>query len=387
MPLDKGFVQGSTAPCSRVFEGSGMTLSSSMTARSPKPWHSGQAPCGLLNEKRFGIGVFGREPAGPALELLGKAVLSPAFGPDEDAAFPLLETHLERVGQPLPLVDAECDPVHENVERAVRLGDGVEFDNGAGDDGPGESVLLERGEAPVAGPGEGDEGPRPRGLPGKLGDDSVDRVADDRAAALETVDGADAGEEDAEEIEDLGDRGHGRARVLGGALLLDGDGRGNAFDEVGVGLVHPFEELAGVGGERFDVAALAFGVERVEGQGGLARAADPGDDDELVEGDVEIDPFQVVDPDTAKDDALCRRHGLIRIIHYNTLFSGSFLPPGRRTQLVTGGDGIMRVRAGFAIIARSERSPCRSSVSSGSPWRWRWTASPSPWGWPAAPGG
>ena len=144
----------------------------------------------------------------------------------------------------------------------------------------------------------------PGGSRRELGDHAVDRVAEDGPAALKAVDGPDPGEEDAEEIEDLGDRGHGRARVLGGALLLDGDGRRDALDEVGVGLVHPLEELAGVGGEGFDVAALAFGVERVEGQGGFARAADPGDDDELVEGDVEVDVFQVVDLDAAEDDVV-----------------------------------------------------------------------------------
>ena len=32
------------------------------------------------------------------------------------------------------------------------------------------------------------------------------------------------------------------------------------------------EELAGVGGQRLDVAPLALGVDRVEGQGRLARA-------------------------------------------------------------------------------------------------------------------
>ena len=140
----------------------------------------------------------------------------------------------------------------------------------------------------------------PAGSRRQLGDHAVDRVAEDRPAALEAVDGADPGEEDPEEVEDLGDRGHGRARVLGRALLLDGDGRRDALDQVGVGLVHPFEELAGVGGQGLDVAALAFGVERVEGQGGLARAADPGDDDELVERDVEVDPLEVVDPDAAE---------------------------------------------------------------------------------------
>ena len=131
-------------------------------------------------------------------------------------------------------------------------------------------------------------------------DDGVDRVAGDGPAALEAVDRPDPGVEDAEVVEGLGDRGHGRAGILGRRLLLDGDGRRDAVDQVGVGLVHPLQELAGVGREGFDVAALAFGVERVEGQRGLARAAHAGDDDELVERDVEVDGLQVVRPDPAQ---------------------------------------------------------------------------------------
>ncbi len=185
----------------------------------------GAGAVGAVEREEIRIGVLGREPAGPALELLGEAELTAAFGPDEDAALALLEADLERVGQPLPLVDAERDPVDEDVDGRGALGDGVEVDDGPVDDRPGEAVLFEDREAAGARPREGDQGAGPGGLSGQLGDHAVDRVAEDGAAALKAVDRPDAGEEDAEEIEDLGDRGHGRARVLGGALLLDGDGR------------------------------------------------------------------------------------------------------------------------------------------------------------------
>ena len=61
--------------------------------------------------------------------------------------------------------------------------------------------------------------------------------------------------------------------LLRGRLLLDGDGRRQAADDVVVRLLHLPEELAGVGGEALDVAALPLGVEGVEGQ--RALAADP----------------------------------------------------------------------------------------------------------------
>ena len=84
--------------------------------------------------------------------------------------------------------------------------------------------------------------------------------------------------------------------------LGDGDGRGDAVDPVGVGLVERLEELAGVGREGLDVAPLALGVERVEGQRALARAADAGQDDQPVQRQVEVDPLEVVDPDPSEPD-------------------------------------------------------------------------------------
>ncbi len=53
---------------------------------------------------------------------------------------------------------------------------------------------------------------------------------------------------------------------------------------VDVRLFDALQELAGVGGERFDVAALAFGVDGVEGERGFAGAGDAGDDGEGVVG-------------------------------------------------------------------------------------------------------
>ncbi len=67
-----------------------------------------------------------------------------------------------------------------------------------------------------------------------------------------------------------------------------------AVDGVDVGALHLVEELAGVGGEGFDVAALAFGVDGVEREGGFAGAGEAGDDGEGVAGDRDVDVAQVV---------------------------------------------------------------------------------------------
>src|SRR4029079_10804976 len=67
-----------------------------------------------------------------------------------------------------------------------------------------------------------------------------------------------------------------------------------ALDQVDVGLFHELEELARIGRERLDVAALALGVERVEGKRGLAGARQAGDDDEALARQVEAQVAQVV---------------------------------------------------------------------------------------------
>ena len=58
---------------------------------------------------------------------------------------------------------------------------------------------------------------------------------------------------------------------------------------IDVGLFDALQELAGVGGEGFDIAALALGVDGVEGERGLARTADAGDDGQRVVRNVDVD--------------------------------------------------------------------------------------------------
>jgi len=70
--------------------------------------------------------------------------------------------------------------------------------------------------------------------------------------------------------------------------------RGKAFDILHVRLVHEFQELPGVGRQGLDIAALPFGIKDVEGQGGFARTAHPGDHYEPVAGQFQIDILEVV---------------------------------------------------------------------------------------------
>ncbi len=108
----------------------------------------------------------------------------------------------------------------------------------------------------------------------------------------------------AQVVVDFGDRADGGARIVRGRLLLDGDGRRQAFDGVDVRLFHHRQELPRVGGQRFDIAALAFGINGVEGQRGLAGARQAGEHDQPVARQVEVDILQVVGPGAPDSDIL-----------------------------------------------------------------------------------
>ena len=114
--------------------------------------------------------------------------------------------------------------------------------------------------------------------------------------------------EQAHVVVDLGDGADRRARVLRGGLLLDGDGRRQAVDLVDVRLLHHLQELPRVGGERLDVAALALGVDGVEGERGFAGTRQAGEHHELVARELDVDVLEVVLAGAAdRDDAAVHR--------------------------------------------------------------------------------
>ncbi len=138
-------------------------------------------------------------------------------------------------------------------------------------------------------------------------DDRVDRLPGDRAPADRAVRAADARVEQAQVVVDLGHRADRRARVPRGRLLVDRDRGAEAVDRVDVRLLHHLQELARVGGQRLDVAALPLGVDRVEGKARLPGAREPGDADQGIPREPDRDVLQVVLPG-AVDYELVGRH-------------------------------------------------------------------------------
>ena len=134
--------------------------------------------------------------------------------------------------------------------------------------------------------------------------DLLDGLALDGTAAGGAVRSPDACPEKAHVVVDLGDGAHRRAGVVGSGFLIDRDGGGEAVDVVDVGLLHEAKELASVGGEGLDVAALTLGVDGVEGEGGLARTGEARNHDELVARDLDIDVLEVVLAGAAHGDVV-----------------------------------------------------------------------------------
>ena len=139
-------------------------------------------------------------------------------------------------------------------------------------------------------------------------DDLLLGLAGDLLAALGAVRHADPRPEQAQVVVDLGHRADRRARVARGRLLVDRDRRREPLDRVDVGLLHQAEELARVGGERLDVAALPLGVDRVEGEARLARAREPGDHDQRVARQLDVDALEVVLTGAGDDDSVRSGH-------------------------------------------------------------------------------
>ena len=132
----------------------------------------------------------------------------------------------------------------------------------------------------------------------------VHGVALDQAVAPDAVHRPAARVKQAQVVVDLGGRGYGRARIAGGVLLLDGDGRGEPVDEINVRLLDPLEKLARVRRQRLHVAPLPLGVDGVEGQRRFARPGNSADHRQLAMGNLAGDVLQVVGPRAADDDSV-----------------------------------------------------------------------------------
>ena len=135
-------------------------------------------------------------------------------------------------------------------------------------------------------------------------DHLADRKAFDRQARRRRVGDSHPRPQEPHIVVDLGHRADRRTRVARRGLLVDGDGRRQPLDGIDVGLLHELEELPRIRRQAFDIAPLAFGVDGVERQRRLARPRQPGDDDQPVPRQVDVDALEVMLAGAADGDAL-----------------------------------------------------------------------------------
>src|ERR1700688_1543133 len=120
------------------------------------------------------------------------------------------------------------------------------------------------------------------------------RFGNDLPLALRTKGSSHPWHQEFQIVVDLGHRADSGPRGANAIGLFDCDRRRDTKNFVHKRLIHPFEKLPGVRAEGLYISALPFCVNCIEGQARFAAAAWTGDDVELIQFQVEIDPFQVV---------------------------------------------------------------------------------------------
>jgi hypothetical protein len=160
-------------------------------------------------------------------------------------------------------------------------------------------VLLDLGFTEVAGHGhrEGDHQTRITGDQSAVLDglrDAGGVVPFHRLRAVAAVERRRARQQQLQVIVQFRHRADSRARAAHRIGLVDGNGGRHAVDAIDLRLVHPVEELTGVGRERLDIAPLSLCIEGVEHQRGLAAAGHAGDHHQLAGGYVQVEILEVV---------------------------------------------------------------------------------------------
>ena len=223
---------------------------------------------------------------------------------DDDQPLRQPQRRLHRVGEALANALADDEPVDDDLDvvlEALVEGRGVvEALGGAVDAHPVEAASAqlteELGVLALAAAHHGGEDLEASALGqgADLVDDLLRGLGGDDGVTDRAVLDAGACVEQTQVVVDLRHGAHRGPGIARGGLLVDGHRRAQTLDELDVRLVHLPEELTSVGGQGLHVAALPLGEDRVEGQGGLARARQSGEDDHRVARQVQVDALEIV---------------------------------------------------------------------------------------------
>ena len=134
-----------------------------------------------------------------------------------------------------------------------------------------------------------DEQLRPLGLRHDGIHHLIDALLRDGLAAARTVRTARPRIEQTQIVIDLRHRTHRRTRIVACRLLVNRDRGRQPLDIVHIGLVHLPKELPRICRQRFHIAPLPLGVDRVKGKRGFPRAREARHDNELVARNLHVD--------------------------------------------------------------------------------------------------
>jgi hypothetical protein len=238
---------------------------------------------------------------------------------DDRTAVPVPQRGFERLGQPLLEFLAHLQPVDDDLDRVLgglgELGRRVDLVDLAVDAHARETLgaqldeELEMLALPVHDHRREDHEARLVVLRAAHRQRRIDHLRNRHRRKLlfrmvRTVRVAHTRVEQAEVIVDLGDGAYRRSRIVRRRLLLDRDRRRQALDQVDIRLLHELQELPRVRRQRFDIATLPLGVQRVEGQRALARSGQARDHDQPMSRQIEIQVLEIVRAGTANADRI-----------------------------------------------------------------------------------
>src|SRR5712692_6400241 len=131
-----------------------------------------------------------------------------------------------------------------------------------------------------------------------------------RLSTVDAVLHAGFGVQQAQVMGNLGYRSDSRIAATAAHALLDRHRRREAGQQIDVGSSHDLDELARIGRQTVNVAALPLSVDDVKNQGGLPRAGQAGDHDHFVPWDLHRDVLRVVLLSTNQGDRMVGGWGL-----------------------------------------------------------------------------
>lgn len=124
---------------------------------------------------------------------------------------------------------------------------------------------------------------------------------------------AELGVKQAQKLPNLRDRTHGGLAAAPRAILLNGDGRGQADEAVYIRRLHLLGELAGVRAHHVHEALLPLRENDVKGESTLTAAGKAGDHGHPAAGNIDIDILELVMARTAQGDDAQRHIGVRRL--------------------------------------------------------------------------